>query len=117
MGLEPGTWAFRVERSTAEQKQRGCNIIPGGEYNVPSPTRNTFITNGNPKTGTKKGNAAGNDGNPSLPGDTGYLLLYQVPTEPLPTARTAPTVVPTAPTAVRTYQVPTTTAEVRILHE
>ena len=45
----------------------------GGDDSVPSPEKNAYYINGNPKTGARKkcreGNAFGNDGSSSLPGD------------------------------------------------
>ena len=71
--MEPGTWAYRIERSTAEPKDGDTNKILGEGMIVFHPRKNTFHTNGNPKPGTRKqsreGNVSGIYGNPSYLGE------------------------------------------------
>ena len=54
MGLEPGTKAFRVKRSTAEPKIRATKKTLEGGDNAPSPETDRLPSNGIPKTETQK---------------------------------------------------------------
>ena len=69
MGLEPGTWAYRVERSTAEPQNGDAKIKSSGrDDNVPSPKKMPSVQIAT-QTRTQKHETPPFPGIPSVPGD------------------------------------------------